>query len=258
MTKLESVMDKLKNNKVLTDDDLSFIYKKLNSIYGDPKDEDTFKQGYPFNLVHCIFGERCDNNLSYDMDSLNKLVNNINYLLSTLEEKESKTLRLRFEKNMTLEEVAKIMHCTREKVRLTEAKALRKLRHPSRSKIIYGGKDLVTEMNRVKDEYENKTAQFSALILDVNKKYATLTKALTDIGLIPSDLDVFIPSSYISISDVNFSVRTYTCLKRAGVNTLRDICELNLEELHKIRNLGSKCVDEILRVLADNGLSLKE
>ena len=59
-------------------------------------------------------------------------------VLSTLTEREEKVLRLRFGledgRNRTLEEVGKEFNVTRERIRQIEAKALRKLRHPSRSK----------------------------------------------------------------------------------------------------------------------------
>ena len=59
-------------------------------------------------------------------------------MLSSLTEREAKVLRLRFGledgRPRTLEEVGKEFDVTRERIRQIEAKALRKLRHPSRSK----------------------------------------------------------------------------------------------------------------------------
>ena len=62
----------------------------------------------------------------------------LNDIMKTLTPREAKVLRLRFGlddgKARTLEEVGKTFHVTRERIRQIEAKALRKLRHPSRSK----------------------------------------------------------------------------------------------------------------------------
>ena len=64
----------------------------------------------------------------------------VNKILSTLTEREAKILKLRFGidtgYSRTLEEVGRIFRVTRERVRQIEAKAIRKLRHPSRSKLI--------------------------------------------------------------------------------------------------------------------------
>ena len=62
----------------------------------------------------------------------------LNEVLSTLTDREAKVLKLRFGledgKSRTLEEVGQRFDVTRERIRQIEAKALRKLRHPSRSK----------------------------------------------------------------------------------------------------------------------------
>lgn len=73
-----------------------------------------------------------------DAASLMMLKETLNEVLNTLTEREAKVLRLRFGledgRSRTLEEVGKEFEVTRERIRQIEAKALRKLRHPSRSK----------------------------------------------------------------------------------------------------------------------------
>lgn len=53
------------------------------------------------------------------------------------------------------------------------------------------------------------------------------------------------------IDDLNFSIRSYNCLKRAGINTVGDIISLSDEDLIHIRNIGRKGVEEIKQKLAD-------
>lgn len=73
-----------------------------------------------------------------DAASLMLLKEQLNEVLSTLTDREAKVLKLRFGledgRSRTLEEVGKEFDVTRERIRQIEAKALRKLRHPSRSK----------------------------------------------------------------------------------------------------------------------------
>ena len=75
-----------------------------------------------------------------DAASLMLLKEQLDKVLSTLTEREAKVLRLRFGledgRSRTLEEVGKEFDVTRERIRQIEAKALRKLRHPSRSKLL--------------------------------------------------------------------------------------------------------------------------
>ena len=73
-----------------------------------------------------------------DQASKQLLKNHLDEVLSTLSDREAKVLKLRFglegNKQMTLEEVGKVFGVTRERIRQIEAKALRKLKHPSRRK----------------------------------------------------------------------------------------------------------------------------
>lgn len=73
-----------------------------------------------------------------DAASKQLLKDHLDEVLSTLSDREAKVLRLRFglegDKQMTLEEVGKVFGVTRERIRQIEAKALRKLKHPSRRK----------------------------------------------------------------------------------------------------------------------------
>ena len=61
-----------------------------------------------------------------------------------------------------------------------------------------------------------------------------------------------------SIDDLDFSVRAYNCLKRAGINTLGDLTEKTELEMMKIRNLGKKSLKEVIDKIKDMGLKFRE
>ena len=63
---------------------------------------------------------------------------------------------------------------------------------------------------------------------------------------------------YVSIEDLDLSVRSYNCLKRAGINSLEDIIEKTEEDMIKIRNLGRKNLEEIRWKLNEFGFSFRE
>ena len=59
-----------------------------------------------------------------------------------------------------------------------------------------------------------------------------------------------------SIDELELSVRSYNCLKRAGINTVEDLCAKTMDDLMKVRNMGRKSLDEILNKLESMGLRL--
>lgn len=61
-----------------------------------------------------------------------------------------------------------------------------------------------------------------------------------------------------SIEDLDFSVRAYNCLKRAGIHTLQDLVNNSESDMMKIRNLGKKSLKEVLDKIRDMGLVLRD
>ena len=60
------------------------------------------------------------------------------------------------------------------------------------------------------------------------------------------------------IEEIEFSVRAYNCLKRAGVNTVQDLINKKEVEVTKIRNLGKKSLKEVIDKVKEMGLSFKD
>lgn len=61
-----------------------------------------------------------------------------------------------------------------------------------------------------------------------------------------------------TIEELDLSVRSYNCLKRAGINTVHDLTEKSEAEMMKVRNLGRKSLEEVKFKLIDLGLGLKD
>ncbi len=59
-----------------------------------------------------------------------------------------------------------------------------------------------------------------------------------------------------SIEELDLSVRSYNCLKRAGINTVEDLANKTEEDMMRVRNLGRKSLEEVLKKLEELGLSL--
>ena len=62
----------------------------------------------------------------------------------------------------------------------------------------------------------------------------------------------------MNIDELELSVRSYNCLKRAGINTVEELCNRTSDDMMKVRNLGRKSLDEVLAKLKELGLSLNQ
>lgn len=62
----------------------------------------------------------------------------------------------------------------------------------------------------------------------------------------------------MTIEELDLSVRSYNCLKRAGINTVQELTERSMDDMMKVRNLGKKSLEEVEKKLRDLGLGLKE
>jgi DNA-directed RNA polymerase subunit alpha len=61
----------------------------------------------------------------------------------------------------------------------------------------------------------------------------------------------------MTIEELDLSVRSFNCLKRANINTVEDLISKTEEEMIKVRNLGRKSLEEVVHKLAMMGLSLQ-
>lgn len=78
-----------------------------------------------------------------------------------------------------------------------------------------------------------------------------------EIGPSPQETE-FIAAYNLPIEDLNFSVRSYNCLKREGINTVGQLAECSETDLMDIRNFGEKSINEVKIKLASMSLTLKD
>ena len=178
---------------------------------------------YPENLLYDIFGGEWEYPRPADFDG------SLEYVLNSLTERERRVLDFRYKDGLTFEAIGKRECVTRERARQIYARALRKLCNPQRLNYLkYGISGVVAR--------KTENAREAAL--------ASLPKPEK-----PED---------IPLEELELSVRSYNCLKRAGVDTLADIAALTQNELSQVRNLGKKSFDEICAMLTNFGIRLKK
>ena len=62
----------------------------------------------------------------------------------------------------------------------------------------------------------------------------------------------------MTIEELDMSVRSFNCLKRAGIDTVEDLINRTEEDMMKVRNLGKKSLEEVIQKLNSLGLDLKK
>ena len=101
-----------------------------------------------------------------------------------------------------------------------------------------------------------------AIASNILDNHYSVFKELSDTGnevkLVGIEEDEKAKALSIPIEELDLTVRSYNCLKRAGINTIEDLINRTENEMYKIRNLGLKSFDEIKAILESKGLGFKE
>lgn len=88
--------------------------------------------------------------------------------------------------------------------------------------------------------------------------FITLTDHVNDVEImVEKEEDKKEKVLEMTIEELDLSVRSYNCLKRAGINTVEELTQKSEEDMMKVRNLGKKSLEEVQQKLAELGLGLK-
>jgi DNA-directed RNA polymerase subunit alpha len=86
--------------------------------------------------------------------------------------------------------------------------------------------------------------------------------SLSEVGnigiLVPPEEDKKTRILEMTIEEMDLSVRSYNCLKRANIHTVEDLTKKTEDDMLKVRNLGKKSLDEVIYKLESYGLKLKD
>jgi len=106
---------------------------------------------------------------------------------------------------------------------------------------------------------EEAVALASKILIE-HFQIVTDLSAIADVSgmMIEKTEDPKVKALETSIEDLDFSVRAYNCLKRAGIHTLQDLVNKSESDMMKIRNLGKKSLKEVLDKIRDMGLVLRD
>lgn len=222
-----------------------------NEVIGDKINKE-----FPMNLIEIL-----DPDKLYEIrnkDNLDKLRINIAKALATLSDREGYIITARFCNRKTLDELAKELKVTKERIRQLVAKTIQKLRHPYRMKIIFVGTDLDNELLELQKEYQEKINLTKIKIDELSKKTSQIEQFReryeNDIVNTTIDQLDLSPRTYNAVSRYLWHKSNYAGDFRKIA--LRDIIALTVDEVISIRNLGSGSFNELLSKLHDYGLKL--
>lgn len=194
------------------------------------KDDCEYVAVYPYNLLDMIYHEPFDTWLDEDHTI------GLNMALSTLSAQEQKCLDLYFKEELTYDGVAARIGRTKERVRQIIARALRKLRHPSRWKIIHYGYigSGLHDIAKMQEELDERMAKYEKKLVE----YKEMIKEIPVAALV---------NTRDEIDSLDLSVRASNGLKRGNIDTIDKLIEqLESGEIWKIRNIGFKTIHEIV------------
>ena len=96
------------------------------------------------------------------------------------------------------------------------------------------------------------------IVQDHIQLFVDLVDFMGDVNILVShEEDKPVKVMEMSIEDMDLSVRSYNCLKRANINTIEDLTRKSKDDMLKVRNLGLKSLEEVINKLESMGLSLR-
>lgn len=229
--------------------------------------EDVSSQ-YPQNIFRAIFGEPVEPETAEEIGRMlgDRGALEIAMVLANLSDREADVLRYRYQKNKTYEELTEVFGVGRERIRQIEHKALRRMRRQTVAKLLRMGvsawmDELIEESaERIAEEripkqvHQILTERLAWAEEKQNEKEAELLRLARDGEM--EDPKVILAEN-ITVEEMELSVRSYNCIKRAGMKTAADIIAKTYEEMSEVRNLGRKSLEEIILKLKELGFELK-
>lgn len=250
-------------------------------------------ESYPWNLladigidIHDCFDIK--NDIREELTAT--ITNNIKLL-----PREVECIKLRYIDMLTFSDVGKELGVCGGRVGQILAKALRKMCHPSRLNIIrnilYRYSDDICKQAFVKLEYPGSDTRGPLNVLREIKRYKRVKTGRELVSIVEGNtvyFKSFIEGTFLgeiekligianrvameentgankvnayaalTLEDLDLSVRSFNCLKRAGVKTVGDIISMTEEDFMRVRNLGKRSRDEIISVIEGLGLKLKD
>ena len=109
---------------------------------------------------------------------------------------------------------------------------------------------------------ETRAKEVASYVAKIMEEHIKMFVSLSELGnyniLVPPEEDQKTRILEMTIEEMDLSVRSYNCLKRANIHTVEDLTKKTEDDMLKVRNLGKKSLDEVIYKLESYGLKLKD
>ena len=180
---------------------------------------------------------------------------------SNLNDREIYCLKAYYKELRNFENIGKSLNITRARVDQIIRKAIMKLKHSSKELLIQGKDKFelisLNEKEEIIKEFKEKISY--DLIIEWVENHE-ITEELLELchNILYAYGNRQKEPEDMNIEELDLSVRSYNCLKRGNINTLKDLTSRTRDVMMKIRNLGKKSLKEVELKLKEMGLSFKE
>lgn len=197
------------------------------------------KPVYPENAYCAIFREPVFPNIPSDAEET------LDHVMGTLNQREAGMFMLRYRDKMTYVKIGAEYNLSTERARQIIVKAERKLRHPSRSRILLKGHEAYLESlaaanEEKKRQYNNRIAALKELL---QNQYAEIAEYQDKLVNLNKQGHPTYNALSMSIDDLGLTMRSWHCLTRAGIETVMDIIDFG--DLSNVRNMGLASIQEV-------------
>lgn len=171
----------------------------------------------------------------------------------------SKVMFLLYRDGLTLKEAGEELGKSGERIRQLKERALRMLRNQRRTAFILMGENgEEVYISRVRAEELREKAENDYTCRMMRKEIERLDRLIYAKNKILKDEQERIPIEEWSTLGINLSVRAFTALKKANVNTFGQLLAMTYDDLKRIRNIGQKTADEVAEEVGRAGFTLAE
>ena len=173
--------------------------------------------------------------------------------VSELDDRENGVIQMRYFEKMTLEQIGRQYGVTRERIRQVEARAIRKLRHPSL--FMTYKYDFVPE--RAMKAFEESCSNAISVLERFQENAIKFQCEISEDDDIPDVSDNSDDLS-VPIDELGLSFRARNLLLRANVRTIRDLTMMTAKDITSLRNAGMTTLNEIHMKLHEKGMKLAD